>query len=51
MNFENCKFVNLSPAKESVLYVCTYGGDKLCSYYPNLINHLHNLKAVTRAVR
>jgi len=47
MNFENCKFVNLSPAKESAFYV---GGDTLCSCYPSLINHLHNLKAVATAV-
>jgi len=47
MNFENFKFVKLSPAKESALYV---GGDKLCSWYPSSINPLHYLKDVVRTV-
>jgi len=46
VNFENCKFANLSASREFALYV---GGDKLCSCYPSLINRLHNLKAVAKA--
>jgi len=48
MNFENYRFVNLTPREESVLRL---GCNKPCSSYSSLINRLLNLKAVIRAVK